>query len=71
MQSLSIQYTYTLYPSQRFETAWIQRRFSETSYQFYSLGNSPPGLAWLINPRDLVGSKENITHQVFFHFDRI
>ncbi|CAD6583108.1 MAG: p24 complex component [Cyphobasidiales sp. Tagirdzhanova-0007] len=39
----------------RFETAWIQRRFSATSYQFYSLGNSPPALAWLINPRDLVG----------------
>lgn len=44
--------------SQRFETAWMLRRFSDTCYQFYSLGNMPPGLSWLIWPRDLVGGKK-------------
>lgn len=39
----------------RFDTAWILRRFSASSYEFYSLGNSPPGMSWIINPRDLSG----------------
>lgn len=49
---------------QRFETAWIQRRFGPTSYQFYSLGNSPPGLGWLIYPRDIVGSELRKLHSL-------
>lgn len=39
----------------RFETAWIVRRFSDISYEFYSLGNMPPALKWLIWPRDICG----------------
>ena len=42
----------------RFETAWIIRRFTPLGYEFYSLGNSPPGLGWFINPRDLAGMSQ-------------
>ena len=43
-------------PSQRrFADAWLLRRFSHLSYQWYNLGAPPPGLSWLINPRDCTG----------------
>jgi len=42
----------------RFQDAWILRRFSSAAYQFYSLGNSPPGMGWLISPRDLSGAHQ-------------
>lgn len=38
--------------------AWILQRFTPLAYSFFSLGNSPPGLGWLIQPRDLCGMSQ-------------
>lgn len=43
------------YAHQRFADLWLLRRFSRNVYQWYLLQKPPPGLGWLINPRDCTG----------------
>jgi len=39
----------------RFADAWILRRFDPLNYAFYNLGKAPPGLGWIVSPRDITG----------------